>query len=117
MEEQMTTKSSYKDEIIVCEKCFLIECCCEADKISYLIENLEDDLKFYHINTSNGKPSKKEMRDFISSRRFRKGLECSCEAHTNLATYYDGITDEVKKSTELEKGLLKILRDDISRLK
>ena len=85
----------------ICDKCLLLQCCCEADRKAYL----EADIAHYHFNS---KPTKQEFKIFIQSRPYRKGRECSCERHTAL----DDLTDD----KEISDGLYKILLEDFHLL-
>jgi hypothetical protein len=56
-----------KNEETTCPKCYLIECCCEADKLEDL-KNKKLEIQMFH----NAKPG---------SRTFRKIKECPCGQH------------------------------------
>ena len=54
---------------MICDVCFLIECCCEADRIEDE-KRKQKEIKMFH----NAKPG---------SRLFRKMYECPCEYHSS----------------------------------
>ena len=57
------------NEVNICEKCFLIECCCEADR-KLRIENDKLEIELFH-------------KAKVGSRLHRKIKECPCGQHDN----------------------------------
>ena len=68
--EKITEKKSEKSDP-TCPKCYLIECCCEADRLEYL-KSQELEIQMFH-SAKRG------------SRMWRKQLECPCKLHQHLA--------------------------------
>uniref|UniRef100_A0A6C0JVQ7 Uncharacterized protein n=1 Tax=viral metagenome TaxID=1070528 RepID=A0A6C0JVQ7_9ZZZZ len=66
---------------------------------------IKDDIKHYHRF--------KRDDSFLESRTFRKGLECGCRRHQELANKIDAMEDGEEKDTKTFKGLFKIHIDDI----
>jgi hypothetical protein len=77
----MTTETNQKNNKYVltseptCPKCYLIECCCEVDRLEYL-KSQELEIQMFH-SAKRG------------SRMWRKQLECPCELHQHLAKAHD----------------------------
>ena len=72
----------------VCDKCYLIECCCEADRIEDEI-NKKKEIELFH----KAKPG---------SRLWRKILECPCEEHQQNAK-----NEDVDKSVDIDANVNK----------
>jgi hypothetical protein len=87
------------------------------------IDQLQLDLQCYHVNTNmftekSKKEIRKELKSFLDSRTYRKGLECSCERHQKLAREYDDTLwkDLEEKRCFLIKGLFEILSEDMKAI-
>ena len=74
-QKDMSAKGTPKRTLEVCEKCFLVECCCEADRLEDE-ENKRLEIEDFH----KAKPG---------SRLWREQLECPCDFHQHLAVKHD----------------------------
>lgn len=74
-------------------------------RVTQILSDEQKEISLYHCN--------KKDRVFEQSRYYRKGLECPCKRHRELANIVDAIEDNESHDQIKVHGLWKIHKEDI----